>query len=503
MNIVMGPSHPWPQAATPLLVDVLLGFEKMPRLDFRQSVLADMGRDVRSQAIDVDTREIAEARAHVQEILHIAASRSDPLGVLESLLDALARQAPRDGALPWLSLTLLSLTRPVPLPVGDLLHLIEALRALPVQPRPEQLTAYVTRDSKGLSLLTGRETLPEVLVRMLDRRGNPDPAELLGFLRALSADEFSPLHTHLAPLRRLLDQLGTSSVGNGSAFGGGSRLIVQIRLEAIDAEHVEDGRYRMQASYYRQPLSGGPMERIGTLEQTESLSKSELMGAGSARLARWPELARAVRGFAGAPVRIEFLLPAPLLGHPTELWSAGAARRPLGHHHPVVIRSLERYIDPWLNPQPWHDRWKHLQHKSPDTNGANVFDLIGWPSLCLDKPTDLAVWVADRPHLACMGLALPYEELDPAVQEAVDDALFTEGMPVLLWRRGGGDPTELVEALREHSPTCLAELPETVHHCRKRGRIAGADDVRNNITLLWDDPDCVDPDQDSPFAGML
>jgi hypothetical protein len=111
-------------------------------------------------------------------------------------------------------------------------------------------------------------------------------------------------------------------------------------------------------------------------------------------------------------------------------------------------------------------------------------------------------WLTRRPELACLGLAVPYDRLTADLRDAVHDALRNEGVPVMLWRRDHGGRQELVTALRTHAPARLSDLPETVHRCRKHGRIAGADDVRNNITLLWDDPDCVDADQDMPYAGM-
>ncbi|MFD7838866.1 hypothetical protein [Streptomyces sp. NPDC059761] len=498
---------PWSPRADILLSSVLLSFQSMSRLDFRQSVLEEMARDTRSVGINSDVWESGEPRAHLRNILYTIGSRRDPHRALESLCDALRAQAPWDRELQWLELTVLALCRSVPLATEDFLQVIELLRALSAPPRPAELLRYLP-SGRRLTLLTGEDTLPEIVMRLADRRGGHDIDELLNFLRAFSINEDSPLHGELATLRALLEHLDTPKNLSRAALGASahdidaphdSRLIVQVRLEAEDAEHVDDGRYRLQASYYRQPLLGGPMKLIGSLGCTESFRKSELIGAGSARLAGWAELARAVRGAARNTVRVEFLLPRSLLGHAAELWSAGAAHRPLGHHHPVVVRSLERYTDAWLDVEPWRARWNHLQAQGPE---ADVLDRIGWPQLDNADASCLAQWLAEQPSLACVGLETPYDGLRPDMRAAVDDAVFTDGVPVLLWRRGPGEASELMKVLREHSPSRLSDLPTAVLKCRRNGRSGGATDVRNNITLLWDDPDCVDPEQDSPYVGM-
>ncbi|MFG1668470.1 hypothetical protein [Streptomyces sp. Y7] len=494
---------PWSQAAGDLLCDVLLRFEKMQRLEFRLSLLDQMAKDERSRDINHDVPESSDPRIHVRTILGVTASRTDPLGVLESLTDSLAAQTPHDGAMPWLKLIVLTLTDCAPLLSEHILSLIKSLRGLTSQPRPHRLHTYLLGSSKGLHTLRGRETLPEILSHLADLRDDPNLTAMFRFLRAFSSDATSPVYAELAPVRDILAKMtsdGKAATVDDIANSESYRLIVQIRLEAEDAEHVSNGRYRLHASFYRQSLSGGRLERVGSLGQVESFFKDELIGEGSTRLTRWADLAREVRASAGGHVRIEFLLPTSLLGHPAELWSTGATRRPLGQHHPVVVRSLERYIDAWLDTRPWRERWNCLQQKREE---ADALELIGWPALDSERATELTRWVASQPALACLGLSVPYDELDAPMRDAVDDAIFTEGMPVLLWRRDKGAPSELLEALRENRPSCLADLPETVHLCRRKGRAAGTDDVRNNITLLWDDPDCLDPDQDTPFAGMM
>lgn len=430
---------------------------------------------------------------------------------------------------------MLGLTGSGPLPAAAALTLLRGLRACADPPAPAQLARHVPYDVPGTALLTGRETLPEILLRLSDLRvadpgrshpGRSDPgggeggdagdrAPLLRFLGSVAADGDLAAYVQQVGLRALLAPLAPlPGPPAGHPPAGAERLIVQIRVEAAGPEHVEDRTYELRGAYYRQPLDGGPMRRVAALPPSEPFRRSELTGAGSARMSAWTELAREVRG-AGGGVRVEFLLPRDLLGHSAELWSAGPSRMPLGQHHPVVVRSLDRYIDFWLDLEPWRQRWRHLWQDPPgggwsgggsggprDGDG-DVLERIEWPPLDAPVGAELVAWLALRPALACLGLTVPYDRLPAHLRKAVvDEALIAEGVPVLLWRRDPGDPDELVSALRTHPPARLRDLPETVHRCRKHGRAAGAQDVRNNITLLWDDPDCVDADQDPPYAGM-
>lgn len=497
----MPPDAPWPQDAHGLLLDVLLSFHKMSRLEFRQSVLEEMGQSPLCQRVDRDVREDAEPRAHAKAILRTLASRADPYGALEALRGALRTQAPDDGALPWLELAVLSLTRPMsPLTSQDLVSVIGALRGMSSLPHPMDLSQYLIDSGKGQALFTGRETLPQILVRLTDRR-DPDPRPLLRFLRAFSTDKDAPRHAELAVLREIISRWDDSVSGTTAdtvAVDEATRLIVQIRLEAEDPPHVSDGRYSLHGACYRQALAGGPLTRVGTFGPSEPLAKSVLIGEGSAQLAGWSKLTRELRSADDHAVRLEFLLPSPLLGHAAELWSPGDTKRRLGHHHPVVVRSLERYKDAWLAPEPWRKRWSHLQNSDL---ADDVLSEITWPTLSAGQAPDLAQWLDAEPTIACLGLDVPYDALDPELREAVDDAMFTDGVPVLLWRRNHGDRSELVEALRAHATRCLTELPQIVHRCRRHGRNAAAEDVPNNITLLWEDPSCVDPDQDSLYVG--
>ncbi|MEU6709630.1 hypothetical protein [Streptomyces wuyuanensis] len=473
----------------------------MSKKDFRLQLLEQMAGDPRCRDIDSEVPEKDSARAHIHDMLNVAASRSDPPGVLEALCARLQALAPNDGSLPWLQVIVLSLAEDKPLPADSMLPLIQALRSVDPPPRPKELLPYTARAGRGLSLLTGYETLPEILVRIADQRNDQGPAVLARFLQALTGDEQSRHYAQLSRARELLSGLDLpASASDDDLPDSDYRLIIQIRLEPEDAPHIDDARYGLHVTCYRQPRDGGTFSRVCRLADPVSLRKSELTAGGSKSLNAWDELADELNAAQSRPTRIEFVLPAALLGHPAELWSTGATQQSLGHHHPVVVRSRERYIDCFISKEPWSDRWKNLRQIS---STGDVLDLIGWPDIHPDKATEFTTWIIDQPALACLGLSQPYDDLPSSIREAVNAAMFTEGIPAMLWLRNADAPDTLMAALRVHTPDCLTDLPDIIHQCRRRGRTAEEHDVRNNITLLWEDPDCVDRKQDNQFAGMM
>ncbi|MGF1428520.1 hypothetical protein [Kitasatospora sp. LaBMicrA B282] len=500
--------QPWSTAGEALLLTVLLGVDGMTRLQVRHDLVSALGRRSATWGLDAHVPEEPAADPHLRKLLHTLGSHRDPFAALRTLSEVLRELHPHDRSAGWLEPVRLALAPDAVLPETELLPVLAELRSRPTAALPD---AQLPRDTAGLGLLTGQEILPDLLARLLDTRERPRAAPLLDFLTALVGDLDPTARGDLPEVHRLLRRHRAQPGPPPDAVATATRLIIQIRLESESPEHLEADRFRVQAGYYHQALDGGPLERLGWRSRAHSLTRAELVEAGSAWLADWPELTGALRRAAGGPVRIEFLLPHALFGHAGELWCPGTAAQPLGRSHPVVIRSLERYLDAWLDRADWRQRWAELrawlqcppggpavEPEPPET----VLSGIGWPALAGEHAPDLADWLADRPGLACLGLEIPYDELAPGARKDLDDALFLDGVPVLVWRRTPGHRAELVAALGRHRPRHLAELPETVHLFRKRQRGADATRPEAGITLLWDDPDCVDPVPDEPFPGM-
>ncbi|KJY28991.1 hypothetical protein VR45_31120 [Streptomyces sp. NRRL S-495] len=486
---------PWPEGAEEVLVGILLGFDRMLQLTFRQDVLATMGASAKTRGIQADIREDYTPRPHVREMLRAIRAFRDPWAALDALAEALEELARNDGARDWLELARRVLNRGEDLPRGELLAVIGELHEITAPTRPAR---HLPEDIPGLRERdTAEMTLPALLDLLVNRIDDDPLGPLVAFLRALGDNPEVTRQHPLPALRRFLAAHAYRAPAVAAAVPG-ERLIVQVRLDEEGPVHTGDTRYRLHISYYRQPLTGGPFRRVGSHQDDQAFTRSELLGAGGARLVAWKELKLALR--TTDPVRIEFLLPRSILGYTAELWSTGATRRPLGEFHPVVVRQLERYCEPHLGLALWRQRWANLQSHGVDSN--EVIERIEWPSLDRASAKELLNWVTGRKNLACLGLTVPYEQLDPEVQYAVDDAMYFEGIPVLIWRRVAGDPDPLVAALRQHRPTRLAELPDAVH--RYRRQVGGPNpDPDRTVTLLWDDPDCVDPDQDYAFPGIV
>ncbi|MFD9062950.1 hypothetical protein ACFVZ3_15715 [Kitasatospora purpeofusca] len=465
----------------------------MASLDFRLEVLETMGESAEARGIHGGIRENGVLQAHLRAILRAIRTFRDPRAALNALTDALEQLRKNDGAVGWLTLAARVLNSGDDLPRSELLLVIGELHEIAPPDAPNR---YLPEDTPGLrERNTAPLTLPELLDLLLTRIDDDRLGPLVAFLHKLCKDPAVDKHP-LPALRRFL--AAHSYQEPATAATAPERLIVQVRLDEKGPPHATDTPYRLHVSYYRQPLAGGPFRRIGSYDDELEFTRSELLRVGGARLVAWKELSLAFR--TPDPVRIEFLLPRSILGYTADLWSTGATRRPLGEFHPVVVRQLERYCEPHLGLARWRQRWAKLQIQGADSN--EVLERIEWPSLDPAKAKKLLNWVVNRENLACMGLTVPYEQLAPEVQYAVDTAMYYGGIPVLIWRRVAGDPDPLVAALRELEPTRLAELPDAVHQYRQDN--AGPyPDPDQTVTLLWDDPDCVDPDQDYSFPGIV
>ncbi|MFB6889718.1 hypothetical protein ACFCX4_10440 [Kitasatospora sp. NPDC056327] len=486
--------RPRAREADQLLTDVLLGCLGRRGLAFRLALLDAMEQSPGMGGFAATVTEHGEARTHVRNLVDAIANREDPVAALEALGAALPLLIPHDRALAWLDLTVQLTTHDPEAFVDELFPVAAELHRLPAL---SGLHRHVPANTSGLRNLTGQESLPQLLGRLVDRRDPDVIGPLTAFLESLGEDEQATRCAALPRLKAFVARFGKP--GPAKTAPAADRLILQIRLEEETPEHAPEAQYRLRLAYYHQPLAGGRFQRVQGLPATESVSESKLLTVGSETLARWTELTRDIRGKA---VRVEFLLPRPMLGHPAEWWCPGSTGRPLGHLHPVVVRSLERYTDPFLNQGFWQERWDGLGDPAAGPDPADVLSGIGWPPLDPTDTAKLADWFNDRPALACLGLDVPYDQLHTDVQHAVNDAMYVDGLPALIWRRVAGGSGTLLDALRKHPPARLTDLPDTVHRYRVKLRGRGPD-PQHDVTLLYEDPNCVDPDQDSPFPGMM
>nr|BEK70210.1 hypothetical protein KPHV_74370 [Kitasatospora purpeofusca] len=490
-----GDRGPWPEGAEDLLAKILFRFDRMNHFTFRQDVLGIMNASAKTPGIQADIREDYTPQSHVREILRVIRISRDPWTALDALAEALEELARNEGAGDWLKLVRRALRNSDDLPCSELLTVISELIEIK---QPTEPARHLPEDIPGLrERNTAAMTLPALLDLLVSRIDDDLLGPLVVFLRALGDDLEATRKQPLPVLRRFLADHADRAPAPGAAAGPGERLIVQVRLDEAGAPQAGDTRYRLHVSYYRQPLIGGPFRRIGSNQDEPVFTKSELLRVGAARLVAWKELNLALR--TPDPVRIEFLLPRSILGYTAELWSTDATRRPLGEFHPVVVRQLERYREP-LGLARWRQRWANLQTHGADS--TEVLKRIEWPPLDQPSAKGLLRWLVGKKHIACLGLTVPYEQLEPEVQYAVDTTMYYGGVPVLIWRRVSGGQDPLIAALSGYETTRLAELPDVVHQYRQD--VSGPDLApEDTLALLWDDPDCVDPDQDYSFPGIV
>ncbi|MFC5663776.1 trypsin-like peptidase domain-containing protein [Kitasatospora misakiensis] len=535
------PLRPAPVVAGPpsdegQMVAALMAFRRLDRPDGRYDLLRVMGRHLGLEHA-FEAEDGSGPRDHLHRIVRACHGFRDSLAALQALYSAMAELAPDDGALvtlgavigralgtrptafrshahehptgipegwapngdaeDWSALTRWLLGQRGTLPVDELIELMAELRTIAA---PENPARYLPEDAPGLRhphSKAGQNTLPGLLKRISELHGNQRLGLLVAFLCALGGDLEVARHGDLPALRRFL-ATHADRIPDAARDSTEERLIVQVRLDEVGPPSAADTRYHMHISYYRQPLEGGPFRRVGSHYDSEAFTRSELLSTGGARLIAWQELRDALRG---EPfVRYEFLLPRSALGYAAELWSIDDTGRALGQHQQVVVRQLERYTAPNLDVVPWRRRWKQLQVRCADP--AEVLKGIHWASLDPLEKDQLGKHLRSEKDVACVGLAAPYDELDPTVQYVVDSAMYFEGVPVMIWRRVAGDVPTLVTALQEHGPTRLAELPDVIRDYRQD--IGGpTPNPDNAVTLLWDDPDCVDPNQDHAYPGMI
>ncbi|MEU9039512.1 hypothetical protein AB0D45_32045 [Streptomyces sp. NPDC048352] len=184
----------------------------------------------------------------------------------------------------------------------------------------------------------------------------------------------------------------------------------------------------------------------------------------------------------GSIGRIEFDVPYELLETDFEQWPVprgpGGRTRPLGTVHEVVVRCPQEREDTRAE---WRAKWRWLHVQ--DGRHPDAVRLLEDP----DVTDALGMALGARPAPACV-LGHVSGSRTPALLEA----LLEGGVPVAVWRRGGGAPPGGLPALLapEAGPGAPAVfgLPARVRDVRRAaaGQDPGGED---RLVLLWDDPD--------------
>ncbi|MGW2248604.1 VMAP-C domain-containing protein [Kitasatospora sp. NPDC001660] len=506
---------PWSAKADAVLHEFLCEVADLHQPEFRHLVLGEL-RYRLGPAAPFVVPDSPQARDHLLNLVHACRQWHEPSHALIQLADVLSTLRPGTAAVGWLDAAVDAVAEPGLLAPQAQLVLLRTLRSLDPQPRPARVLHLVeSACAPGETHpVRPQDGLPEAVSRLNQARLGDGPPLLLRFLVRLAAacpgPQAVPLTDLVERYARELglaeDDLAAPTRQDHETTGPAQHhpLVLQITLDDVspvgsDTEPV----YVFEAALY--DATEQPWRLISKRAGDEPLPRSALERHGSRHLTTWGDLAAAAANADG--LRVEFLLPWSLLGHPAELWPMDEDDYPVGMHFPVVVRSLDRIRSAFWHTA-WKNKWRALEATVESCGPGTVADLPGWIVHCdgtapIDAELtgrtlhlggtkgDVRRWLDSRPQTAILALSFPYAyhpKRREVGHQAVKDAV-REGIPVMIWRRDDtGSPAELHVLLGE---LAAAQLPALAAHVQRRRRAASEDDrtdLGHHLTLLWDEP---------------
>jgi hypothetical protein len=268
---------------------------------------------------------------------------------------------------------------------------------------------------------------------------------------------------------------------------------VRAVLTVIDEKPLNDVRYRL--SRWLRWDDG----RITNKHDEDSLrDKKDLRGGGEDLLAQFHEVLRCKDA---EVAEVEFFLPMSAINLDVDVWRVGRGNyKPVvGRRFRVVIHSSDRINDGMFNDE-WQRRWTafgepHVGDRARWLRWADAIPPSGDLVPQLRDYDVLTQTLADCPALCCLGLHEGDSELDMQLTVA-----FQVGIPVVLWRRDGGDVARLRTLLGDLAATGrLAELPAEITALRQEAAGKPTDHPGGHLSLIWDDY----YEQETLTAGLL
>ncbi|MFI1929748.1 hypothetical protein [Streptomyces sp. NPDC020330] len=501
----------WSARSYEELLHALVGFPDFHNPDFFRQVVLLMGKRLDGSTAPFVVEHHADPRSHVAALIGAMDRHRDRGAALRALADTLRLLRGDEAAVTRLDRVVGELAPAGRLPgprLRAVLAQLDSLReAVPLPTAGEALRrALLPGEPSGLR---GSETVAEMVVRLGDAReftaAGTDPSAhaplVLRFLAELAADlpgtEQTMLRSHVS---LAVEELGLpAEAKNDLADRGrrptarGGRRVLQIRLR-----ETAPGKQRFTVDAALFDWSEDGLSQPRKREARRAFSLGELRQFGRTCLAGWSDLTTRLDD--ADQVRVEFLLPWSLLGHPVERWLTDGHTYLLGHKYPVVIRSLDR-----MERQSWRRDWSMRWHALHDQDtSAQRCDSIAWLSLDsaragkLDgevlrlrgRDGEVRAWLDTHPGVTSLGLAFAYDPQNPKRSLALQEAVC-EGVPLIVWRRDDGDPEALARRLGQMTAPQFSELPDHLRLWRRAAARDDSADMRNHLTLLWDDPACV------------
>jgi hypothetical protein len=192
------------------------------------------------------------------------------------------------------------------------------------------------------------------------------------------------------------------------------------------------------------------------------------------------------------PYQIEFVLPPELMDLEVDQCRLPSNER-FGDHHPVIVRSLDRYqglldiYTTWLSRSMTHN-----------LNGGRCYvkERYGWllangqseptdrPGLSMQDMQGLKRWLGRYDKVTFFALTFPYQREH---QTAIDQVMKS-GIPAFIWLRKSQDGLEPIrELMIQLADMEIGSVVHQVFQFRQRDALFAEKCVSGDITLFWDD----------------
>lgn len=189
-------------------------------------------------------------------------------------------------------------------------------------------------------------------------------------------------------------------------------------------------------------------------------------------------------------VDIHVFVPGKLVNYPFDKWH-DKDEDVIGHDYPVVMRLSDR-LKPHRASPLWHRKGRQYNRVLQEPNSHQFFDHMGNTESVKAKSFRLT-----REEEAQNLLGLQLLESREGGTDTLVSVLMKTGLPFAIWHRGS-TPSHIAIDEIQHllQRCCLQRLPITVQgvRCEAIQRDREPYQIRESVSVLWDDPFLVPPD---------
>ncbi|MFD5626421.1 hypothetical protein [Streptomyces sp. NPDC127072] len=503
----------WSEQALRRLQEAFTGFDEVcDNPDFLRQVLRNANRQLKQADINFVVAHRPNPRDRVDELVNTLRGHAERDRVLQALRSAMEALRHDLEAMVVLNDVVDEL-----LPAGRLSSVW--LRHVEYCLNREKISAGLADEALYRALLPGEptslrgsESVPVMVRRLHDSAGGGAgwqfPAEtttaaitplVLRFLAELAAllpqDSQEVLRQHV---RYGADDLQLPAQERDALLQRKGRRLAPIDSRVLQIRLREKGpgkgQYWLDGAVFDCTRQG--LRNLRKCRVEQPVSANNLREIGRTCLDDWQELTTCLDEVE-RPL-VEFLLPWSLLGQPVDRWLTDGAESLVGHRYPVVVRSLDRLENrAWRTA--WEQRWRLLHSGNAQSRLGHDMRWLTLDENAHFRPTgdvlfvrglggEVRAWLDKRPESTGLGLAFAYDPGHERSLASLKEAL-REGVPFVVWRRDGGDPQELAEQLAAKVEVSLLDLPDEIRRWRRAALDHDMADLRNHLTLLWDNPE--------------